>query len=93
MKTTLDIQNLKCGGCENTIVKKLNNLPFVNNLDIEVDNSTVSFDALPPEETERVVLKLSELGYPVLDEKKSLGKMRNHILAVPLAESKSELPW
>lgn len=74
MKTTLEIQNLKCGGCESTIKKKLRNLPFVSNLEINIDNSTVSFDALPPEETERVVIKLSELGYPVLDEKNSLGK-------------------
>ena len=35
MKTTLEIQNLKCGGCQNTIKKRLGNLQFVKNLDVE----------------------------------------------------------
>ena len=74
MKTILEIQNLKCGGCESMIRKKLRKLPFVCNLEINFDNNTVSFDGLPPEETARVVLKLSELGYPVLNKKNSLGK-------------------
>ena len=75
MKTTLEVQNLKCSGCVNTIVKKLNNLPLVSNLEIDIDSSTVSFNAIPPEETERVVQRLSELGYPLLEEKNSLGKV------------------
>ena len=81
MKTILEIQNLKCSGCENTIAKKLNTLPFVSNLEINVDNSTVSFDAVPPNDTERVVLKLSELGYPVLEERNSLGKKAKSYLS------------
>ena len=68
MKTTLEVQNLKCGGCGKTIVKKLSNLPFVSNLEIDVDSNTVSFDAIPPDDTKRVVLRLSEIGYPVLEE-------------------------
>ena len=50
MKTTLEIQNLKCGGCENTIKKRLGNLQFVKNLEINVDDSTVNFDVLPAED-------------------------------------------
>lgn len=74
MKTILEIQNLKCGGCESTIRKKLNMLPFVNDLDINLEDSTISFKSIPPEETERVIQRLSELGYPVSDEANSLGK-------------------
>ena len=74
MKTILEIQNLKCGGCKNTIRRKLYSLPFVNNLDIDLENSTISFEAIPPEDTGRVILKLSELGYPVTDERNGLGK-------------------
>lgn len=74
MKTILEIQNLKCGGCENTIRTSLSSIPFLNNLDIDVENGTVGFAALTPEDTERVIRKLSELGYPLSDEKNSLGK-------------------
>lgn len=74
MKTILEIQNLKCGGCESTIRKKLNMLPFVNNLDVNLEDSTISFKAIPPEDTEQLIQRLSELGYPVSDETNSLGK-------------------
>lgn len=81
MKTILKIQNLKCGGCENTIRKKLNRLPFLNDLDINLEDSTVSFKAIPPEDMELVVLKLSELGYPVSDETNSFGKKAKSYLS------------
>lgn len=81
MKTILEVQNLKCGGCENTIAKKLSNLPFVNSLEIDVETSKVSFDALPPEDTVLVMLKLSNLGYPVIDERNSLGKKAKSYLS------------
>lgn len=81
MTTTLEIQNLKCSGCENTISKKLGALPFVSNLKINGHTSSVNFDALPPEDTERVVLKLSELGYPVVNERNSFGKKAKSYLS------------
>lgn len=81
MKTTIEIQDLKCGGCENTINKKLSNLLFIDNLEIDVDNSMVRFDAVTPNETELVVLELSELGYPVLNERNSLGKKAKSYLS------------
>lgn len=74
MKTTLEIQNLKCGGCVNTIRKQLNKLPYINRLEIDIDESTVSFEAVLPSDFERIVQKLSALGYPVADEKNSIGK-------------------
>lgn len=37
-------------------------------------DSTISFKSIPPEETEGVIQRLSELGYPVNDETNSLGK-------------------
>lgn len=71
---TLEIQNLKCGGCSATIQKKLSSLSFVKSLEINVEDSTVQFDALDPEDLARVQRKLSEMGYPVNEEPNSLGK-------------------
>ncbi len=74
MKTTLEIHYLKCGGCENTIKKRLGNLQFVKNLEINVDDSTVNFDVLPAEDFALVWQKLSEMGYPVIDDSNNFGK-------------------
>ncbi|WP_394973033.1 heavy-metal-associated domain-containing protein [uncultured Croceitalea sp.] len=74
MKTILEIQNLKCGGCENTIRKKLSKLHFINNLNINLEESAISFAPISREETTLVALKLSEMGYPVRDETNSLAK-------------------
>lgn len=81
MKTTLEIQNLKCGGCESTIRKKLNKLPFINDLDINLEDSTVSFKAIPLKDTERVIERLSELGYPAVDATNSLRKRAQSYLS------------
>ena len=44
MKTTVHIQNLKCGGCANTISKKLNSLDDVSEVSIEVEDNSVTFE-------------------------------------------------
>ncbi len=70
----LEIQNLKCGGCENTIKRNLNKFEFVSNLEIDIQKSTVSFDALPPDYLVFVKLALSNMGYPVIEDANNLGK-------------------
>lgn len=74
MRTVLEIQNLKCDGCQNTIKKSLDNLQFLKNIDICVEDSTVSFDTLSPDDLVVVKLQLSKLGYPVAEDANSLGK-------------------
>ena len=43
MIASLEIQNLKCGGCANTITNKLNDLEGIADLNIDNSNDTVSF--------------------------------------------------
>jgi len=44
MKTTLNIQNLKCGGCANTIIKNISAIDAINNISVNVAESLVSFE-------------------------------------------------
>jgi len=74
MKTIFEIQNLKCGGCENTIKKNLNKFEFVNNLEVDTERSTVSMDALLPDCIDFVIRALSNMGYPIIEETNSLSK-------------------
>lgn len=74
MKTTLDIQNLKCGGCENTIVNKISSIEGVGEVAVNHQEASVSVEYTSPENLETVKETLSKLGYPILGEKNHLGK-------------------
>ena len=74
MITTLEIQNLKCGGCAHTIITKLNNLKGIQNVSVDTEINTVSFENESKNETEAATKLLSKLGYPVNGDANSIGK-------------------
>ncbi len=65
MKQTLFIQNLKCGGCANTIISKLSELDTISETEVDVKNSSISFSYMNDDALLDVKNKLSQLGYPV----------------------------
>lgn len=73
MKTTLYIQNLKCGGCANTITKNIATLDAITEVSVNVEESCVSFDYPTEEKLIEVKEKLKVLGYPEDGETNSLG--------------------
>ena len=62
--TTIEILNLKCGGCANTIKKGLLTVEGVNEVTIDVESSMVSIDSSESSVLELVKKKLSSMGYP-----------------------------
>ncbi len=68
MKTKIIVQNLKCGGCANTITTKLSQLDNVTNVLVNIESSTVSFVALNAEDALSVKEKLKAIGYPSVGE-------------------------
>lgn len=72
MRTSIIVQNLKCGGCAKTITSKLSEIN--NILEVAVDNetSTVSFRAQSSEDALNVKEKLKILGYPSIDDQNSV---------------------
>ncbi len=74
MKTRVAIQNLKCGGCESTIVKKLHMLEGIKDITINTDDCTVSFSYETNDGLETVQKELSKLGYPLVGDKNDLGR-------------------
>ncbi len=63
MKSQIQIENLKCGGCAATIKKGLLALDGVTEIEIDIEKSIVSI-ASEKENLEEIKLKLSKLGYP-----------------------------
>jgi copper chaperone len=63
MLQTIGVDNLKCGGCANTITKSLEKIAGVGNVKVDIDKGLVSFDgeaSLYPS----VAQTLDRLGYP-----------------------------
>ena len=72
MKTIVHIQNLKCGGCANTITKKLNALDDVSEVSVEVEDNSVTFEYLDEHTLDVVKETLAEIGYPEDGERNNL---------------------
>jgi copper chaperone CopZ len=72
MTTIIKIQNLKCGGCANTIMKKISTIENVTNVNVSIEESTVTFDSRGQNEIKIVRHKMAVLGYPTDGESNSV---------------------
>lgn len=66
------IQNLKCGGCANTVTNKLSELEGVSNVKVDVDSSEVNFELEKEENMQQVIERLAQIGYPIEGDENSL---------------------
>ncbi|MBO3098661.1 heavy-metal-associated domain-containing protein [Gelidibacter pelagius] len=72
MNTSIVVQNLKCGGCVNTITTKLSSIANISNLQVDVEESKISFSYLNEADAIQVKEKLKHLGYPSVEDSNSL---------------------
>lgn len=71
-RTSIYIQNLKCGGCAHTITTKLGTLENITDLHVDTDENKVSFSYLNEADVFTVKERLKDLGYPSLEDSNSL---------------------
>lgn len=74
MTETVKIQNLKCGGCANTIITRLEALDNISNVVVDTDTHQVHFDYIDLSQKTIVEELLSKLGYPVEGESNPISK-------------------
>jgi copper chaperone len=61
----INIENLKCHGCANTISRGVSGLEGVTNVQVNIEDSSVSFNYDESKQNkENIVKKLARLGYP-----------------------------
>lgn len=72
MKASIIVQNLKCGGCVNTITTKLSTIGNISDLLVDKDKSRVSFTYQSDIDLKVVKDKLVSLGYPTVDDENSI---------------------
>ncbi len=72
MSTTIEILNLKCNGCVNTVKKGILSIDGLSEVEVDLDNSKVTV----PTDNEDLLLqvkeKLSKMGYPELGDPNTL---------------------
>ena len=71
MKTGIEIENLKCGGCAATIKKGLLSLDEITDVEVDVEKSIVSVTS-EKENIEVIKEKLTKLGYPEVGDKNTI---------------------
>jgi len=86
MKTTLKIQNLKCGGCEKTIVNQLSELENVLEVSVNQEEASVTFTHVSSGSLDIVTKILSKLGYPVVGEKNNFGKKASSYISCAIGK-------
>lgn len=63
MEYELEVVNIKCGGCANTIVSRLSELQGIDRVSVEVESGIVRVDG-DQASRGQVTQELARLGYP-----------------------------
>ncbi len=72
MLFSVEVENIKCGGCANSIESKLAALDGISQVSVEIEAGLVTFESEDDTPVEMVKTKLTSMGYP---EKGSLEGM------------------
>ena len=62
----ITVENIKCGGCAGTITKNLTSTFNTENIDINIEQGTISID-IDDAKREELTQVLLDLGYPETD--------------------------
>ena len=64
MKIDIEVENIRCGGCANTITKKLMTLDGVERVDIAIEEQIVTIEAVDDSSRDAYIKALLAMGYP-----------------------------
>ena len=70
MKHNYHIQNIRCGGCANTIKKELSKI--FESVEIDIESKIVTVEAKNEQDIENGAMSLKKLGYPLTGEESGL---------------------
>jgi len=78
-KAIINIENLKCGGCANSIVNSISKLSNVNKVEVNLENNSVIIDHEDSIERAELVSALTKLGYPEPGESNMVLKAKSYV--------------
>ncbi|MCK4561503.1 MAG: heavy-metal-associated domain-containing protein [Flavobacteriaceae bacterium] len=68
MSTTIEIVNLKCGGCVNTVKKGVLSIEGINEVEVDLEASKVIIPTSDEKLIDEAKAKLSKMGYPEIGD-------------------------
>lgn len=79
MQDSIIVENIKCGGCANSIKTELSKLVDITNIDVDIENGTIKYEHSEAFEKEILVSKLSKMGYPPQGEGNMAQKAKSYV--------------
>lgn len=79
MSLSFFIENLKCGGCEAFIERKLMAFPAIRSVEIDAEAGEVKIDTSMPGERQIYINELARLGYPEVGDNSFLRQARSYV--------------
>ena len=76
MKTTFEIENLKCGGCVKTATEGVAALDEISNVAVSLETNSITFEFANESSINKVEEKLKGIGYPKKEEVSLLDKAK-----------------
>jgi copper chaperone CopZ len=77
MSITFHVENIKCGGCANSIVTKLEKVAGVNGVRVNIENQEIAVEGSFDEN--EVSLMLTNMGYPRIGENDFIKKAKSYV--------------
>jgi len=77
MNTSFFVENIKCGGCSNSIKSKLEGM--VSDVSIDIENGSVAFSYEDESKLEEVRTTLEKMGYPEIGKSKFSHKAKSYV--------------
>lgn len=74
---TIEVENIKCGGCMNSIKTALQQMEGVQEVNIDKDTETVTIES--DSDIEPFIQKLNDLGYPQKGNNSLLKKTKSYV--------------
>ena len=82
MKISIEVENIRCSGCTNTITKKLMAIDGIEAVDVAVDDQMVTIDARDESLRNDAVIALTKMGYPELGSLEGVDALKSKAKSV-----------
>ncbi|WP_421871761.1 heavy-metal-associated domain-containing protein [Marinoscillum sp.] len=79
METTIIVDNLKCGGCANTIKNNLSKLSGIHAVAVDVDTAAVTLLHETAVHKQDILDRLGSLGYPEQGTTNGYQKVKSYV--------------
>lgn len=79
MKSSIVVENIKCGGCSSRIISQLSKIDHIDNVEIDIEQGLISYDHSNKESVAVVNKALKAMGYPEKGTGSSLDNAKSYV--------------